>query len=406
MKIAEKFFLTVIVLLLHSSPINCSDKGFYTVEVSNEFSTAVSDDAVLSIMEVPVLAAQEPENSSGRPADKTGFIDLHLSAPAGQGQYVRNGNILTCDGTAVPGVTLVLAHLEDDQGFLVRDVSKAVTIDTKTGNISGAVFVGSFRSALCVRLRIRVLDDSAKKTVDGLSNTLYVDNTDPEITVSKPADQSAFKSAPIAIAGSAADSISGIAKIEISTDGGASYRPADSFVNGRWRYLFTPTTKKSMHTITARTTDVVGRTTVSDSRVVYYQAPSRSSASSPSIRKTATQPDSPGPDDHRKTIDKYLKEDGIGTYRIISLGNNQFQPSDLFTLDEEMAIIVKGYGGEMVTVKLIDPAVEKVVFELSDYIPANKHKMWKWKLSKTGIFKATLFIDGSPRENVFFKIIQ
>ena len=71
-----------------------------------------------------------------------------------------------------------------------------------------------------------------------------------------------------------------------------------------------------------------------------------------------------------------------------------------------MAIIVKGYGGQMVTVKIIDPLLEKVVFELSDYIPANKNKMWKWKLSQTGSFKAALFVDGIFEDDIYFKIIQ
>ena len=388
------------------SPVGKDDAGVYLCEVSNKFSTAVSNDAVLSIIEAPVASAEKIEDSPERPAEKPVSLDLLLSPPTGQGQYVRNGNVLRVEGTAVSGMTLVLAHLEDDQGFLIRDISKSVTINSETGHISGAVFVGSFRSALSVRLRIRVTDDSARKTVDGLSGRLFVDNTDPEITVSKPSDQTTFKYAPIAITGLAADSFSGITAIEISTDNGTSYRPVDSFDNGRWQYLFTPKTAESTYTIKARATDTVGRSTVSGGRVIHYQAPSMTSAPSPSIRKTAIQPDSSGTDKHGTNADKSFEENGIYTYRIISLGKNQFEPSDLFTLDEEMAIIVKGHGGEVVTIKLIDPAVEKVVFELSDYIPENKHKMWKWKLSKTGIFKATLFIGGSPRDDVLFKIIQ
>jgi hypothetical protein len=47
-----------------------------------------------------------------------------------------------------------------------------------------------------------------------------------------------------------------------------------------------------------------------------------------------------------------------------------------------------------------------VVFELTDYIPANKEKMWEWKLSKTGDFQAELVVNGIEKDDVYFKIIQ
>jgi len=71
-----------------------------------------------------------------------------------------------------------------------------------------------------------------------------------------------------------------------------------------------------------------------------------------------------------------------------------------------MAIIVKGYGGNIITVRIIDHSLGKVVFELSDYIPAHKSKMWKWELSQAGTFQAALFVDGSYKDNIIFKIIQ
>ena len=71
-----------------------------------------------------------------------------------------------------------------------------------------------------------------------------------------------------------------------------------------------------------------------------------------------------------------------------------------------MAIIVKGYGGNKVTLRIIVPSSQKVVFELTDYIPANKHKMWKWKLSQTGTFQAVLLVDGIQEDDVYFNIVQ
>jgi len=96
---------------------------------------------------------------------------------------------------------------------------------------------------------------------------------------------------------------------------------------------------------------------------------------------------------------------GICTYRIIDLKRSRFQPTEVFTADEKLAIIVKGYGRHFVTVKIFDASTEKEVFKLEDYIPALKNKIWIWESLGTGIFQAALFIEGNKQDAVNFKVV-
>jgi len=102
---------------------------------------------------------------------------------------------------------------------------------------------------------------------------------------------------------------------------------------------------------------------------------------------------------------KSPKADGICTYRINDLKRSRFQATESFRITENMAIIVKGYGGNRVTIDIMDLFKNKVIFELVDFIPENKHKLWVWKSTQTGIFQAGLFIDGVKKDEVNFKIV-
>ncbi len=459
-------------------PLGKEDAGVYSCKVSNEFSTVLSGEAVLTVIAPPIAppisrpisrpivppgaVPENAVNSPGRPKDQTDqtisktvtlpdtapmvlaekpknekapsvpdkkttpdptnirkpadthtqkqpspdFFDLTLTPPGGKGEFVENGSVLTLSGIALPGSGLISAHLEDDQGVVIRDISKSVAIEPDTGRITGSFFVGSFKTARSVRLRVKITIPEDNRSLDGISNRLFVDNTYPEISVTTPGNHARFENVPIDIKGTATDSGSGISLVEISVDGGMSYQPVDAYENGRWRYAYTPKPTCFLHHIKARADDIVGHTTVSEGVIIHYRPLPGATEPLPEIHKTAAVKKLPFSDTNRKDTTQFSEKDGICTYRIISLGNNQFKPSDLFTLDEEMAIIVRGYGGKRVTLRLIDPDEQKVVFELSDFIPVNKNKMWKWKLSKTGIFKAELIVDGSSQDNVFFKIIK
>ena len=398
MKTANIFFLTVFALSLSLVAGRCYAFGPFTAR--NRTAAPPIPPHVTHPLDDTKKIKLADRSRKHRKQPASVFSNLYLSAPHGQGQYVQNGDVLIFKGTTIPHASILSAYIEDERGFLVRDVSKGITIQPETGDLGGSFFVGSFRHALFVRLSITIYNPSTKKKIKGTTNTLSVDNSYPQVTVIEPINYSYFKAAPIKITGTAADTVSGVADIEISFDGGASYVRVDSFSNGRWQYLFTPKNTQTLYSIKARTTDRVGHCSVSDNLVIHCKLPHRTA------EKITQKQKMPTARYHEENADKSPDEDGICTYRIINLNNNRFQPSDLFTLKEEMAIIVKGYGGKMVTIKIIDPTGEKVVFELSDYIPANKNKMWKWKLSKTGIFQAGLFVDGSQKDDVFFKIIQ
>jgi len=103
---------------------------------------------------------------------------------------------------------------------------------------------------------------------------------------------------------------------------------------------------------------------------------------------------------------KSPNSDGICTYRITDLKKSRFQATESFQIKEDMAIIVKGYGGHEVTINIMDLPKNKVVFELIDFIPQNKHKLWIWRSTQTGIFQAALLVDGEKKDEVNFKIIQ
>jgi len=424
------------------------NEGFYVCKISNNAGSVISDDAEL-LMNIspaqkstvnaqvpsdlsseksikpekqiePVICTVEPvdtirtpqpaisETSEFKKATDSRSIkkslyaikNLTLKAPPGQGAYVHNGNTLTFSGTAFPHAKLISAGLEDDQDRVIRNISKVLKLDPETGKIIGSVFVGSFRGAETVHLNLRIQSSSGSQSVTGTSNTLFIDQDYPEIGITEPAGDANFETSPIVIYGTASDDLSGIAAVEISTDGGATFCKVDIFRNNQWLYSFKPKAHAADYSVKVRSTDNVGLSTMSDILTIHYNP------SSPSFTKI-TKPKSNKPSGHsRNNSSKSPNDDGICTYRIINMGNNRFQPSEMFTIKEQMAIIVKGYGGKMVTVKIIDPSLEKVVFELSDYIPANKNKMWKWKLSQTGSFQAALFVDGTFQDDIFFKIIQ
>ncbi|MDO9263515.1 MAG: hypothetical protein Q7U02_06080, partial [Desulfosalsimonadaceae bacterium] len=84
---------------------------------------------------------------------------------------------------------------------------------------------------------------------------------------------------------------------------------------------------------------------------------------------------------------------------------SRFQATEIFQIKEEMAIIVKGYGGNQVTIDIMDLPKNTVVFELVDFIPENKHKLWIWKSTQTGIFQAGLFVGGIKKDEVNFKVV-
>jgi hypothetical protein len=96
---------------------------------------------------------------------------------------------------------------------------------------------------------------------------------------------------------------------------------------------------------------------------------------------------------------------GICTYRIINLKNSRFQATELFNVKEKLAIIIKGYGKNYVTVKIFDSSLEKQVLKLTDYIPADKHKMWIWDSLSVGTFQAVMYINGVEKDDVFFKVV-
>ncbi len=96
---------------------------------------------------------------------------------------------------------------------------------------------------------------------------------------------------------------------------------------------------------------------------------------------------------------------GICTYRIIDLKRSRFQPTEVFTADEKLAIIVKGYGRYFVTVRIFNASTKKEVFKLEDYIPAFKNKIWIWESQGTGTFQAALFIEGNKEDSVNFKVV-
>lgn len=96
---------------------------------------------------------------------------------------------------------------------------------------------------------------------------------------------------------------------------------------------------------------------------------------------------------------------GICTYRILDLKSSRFQATELFNVKEKLAIIIKGYGKNYVTVKIFDSSVKKQVLRLTDYIPADKHKIWIWDSLSIGTFQAIMYINGIEKDDVYFKVV-
>lgn len=350
--------------------------------------------------------------AANTPPDSGAFPFVQLSTRDGNTAFVANGATLSAEGIAAPGTRMISGFIEDNTGIIIRGVCRQVDIDPETGSITGTLFIGTFRSAKCARLNLTVFDPTTKKTRTVLSNTLTVDNGAPEITILSPRPNARIQLSPFKIHGSATDAISGIDKVEISRNNGAVFHPAQLLNEGDWVATITPGGPSAIYTLIARAFDRAGHVTVSAPLTVHYQArklPETSAARTYRPAPAAAEDLRPPPfsgNYQAENADKSPGKNGICTYRIISLSSNRFQPADLFTLDEEMAIIVRGFGGKEVTLAITDPDSGKTMFTLTDVIPPDMHKMWKWKLSKTGVFKAELIVDGRPRDDVFFKIVE
>ena len=328
---------------------------------------------------------------------QAGVPSLILAPPADQSPYVRNGNILTVHGSLPPGSVLVSAALEDENGHALRDIVKSIQIDTATGVVSGKVFVGSFRDAALLFLHLAAINPKNDYPIDIASNTIFVDNTPPKIQITAPENNAVVNHFPIVVYGTAKDAESGVAAVEIRLDKGQSCIPVAYWNDGVWRHDIFPPDAKTVYAISVRARDRVGHLTETDVRTIQYTPPSPEPASPVPPADADTEPLS-------QNVDKSPDADGICTYRVTDLEKSRFQPTELFSLKEEMAIIVKGYGGKRVSVRIMTPE-GIAVLSFEDFIPEAKHKLWRWKINTPGTFQAVLYVDGIPRDDIFFKVI-
>ncbi|MBP8258530.1 MAG: immunoglobulin domain-containing protein [Verrucomicrobia bacterium] len=183
---------------------------------------------------------------------------VQIAAPAGQDHFVRNGNTIAIAGQCESNAVVVSARLMSETGIVLTNAGLSVVISPE-GAISGAVTNSQWADAASGRLEIVIADPAGNPSLAGVSNPLTVDNNPPWIGLEGLAENAYFASLPIVIQGQYFDAGSGVAHIELSTDGGWTFEPVAGWTNGNWTVSLN-LDFEGLYEIIARATDRLGLT--------------------------------------------------------------------------------------------------------------------------------------------------
>ncbi len=158
---------------------------------------------------------------------------VQISAPADQDGFVRNGNAIAIAGQCESNAVLVSARLIGETGIVLTNSGISVAI-LPNGSIGGVVTNSQWAEAALGRIEIVVADPAGNPSPAGTSNPLIVDNSPPWIGLQGLAEGAYFAALPILIQGQYFDPGAGVAKIELSTDGGWTFETVSGWTNGSW----------------------------------------------------------------------------------------------------------------------------------------------------------------------------
>jgi hypothetical protein len=190
---------------------------------------------------------------------------VQINSPFGF-DFIRSNATITISGSTEANAALKSAHLLDQTDAPFKDVKSNVLIDN-SGVISGSVDVGELTGVTNMKLVLVVQDRANNPSPQGVSNGLTVDDDKPQVSLLSPANGAYFNKSPILFSGTAADAISGVAKVEIHT-GLGDWTPVVGNVN--WTYSYTPPSADVLLTVKARAKDKTGNEQITTAINVFY----------------------------------------------------------------------------------------------------------------------------------------
>ena len=236
--------------LLGTWDTTARDDGIYTLRLRVTDTNAIT----LETSVVVTLDNTKPDAPTVQINSPTGF------------DFIKSNATITISGSTEANATVKSAHLLDQTGAPFKDVESNVIIDG-SGVISGSVNVGELTGITALKLGLVVQDRANNPSPQGVSNGLTVDDDKPQVSLLSPANGAYFNKPPILFSGTAADAISGIAKVEIHT-GFGDWTPVVGNVN--WTYSYTPPSDDILLTVKARAKDKAGNEQITTAINVFY----------------------------------------------------------------------------------------------------------------------------------------
>jgi len=236
--------------LLGTWDTTARDDGIYTLRLRVTDTNAIT----LETSVVVTLDNTQPDAPTVQINSPTGF------------NFIKSNATITISGSTETHATVKSAHLLDQTGAPFKDVTSDVVIDG-SGVISGNVNVGELTGITALKLGLVVQDRANNPSPQGVSNGLTVDDDKPQVFLLSPANGAYFNKPPILFFGTAADAISGVAKVDIHT-GFGNWTPVVGNVN--WTYSYTPPSDDILLTVKARAKDKAGNEQITTSINVFY----------------------------------------------------------------------------------------------------------------------------------------
>ncbi len=240
--------------------VNYSTGGNCTVDCDKNFNS----DTTVALNATPDSTSQFDGWSGCDTIDNGACIITMTSARIASANFNLDVTAPTSSITApannavLKGVNTIITGAASDSGSGLQQVeisfNNGSTWQTATGT-SPWSYTWTLPSDGLTSILVRSLDKAGNYQNPPLNISVRIDNTEPNTAITAPVAGAALRGSSYTVTGTASDSGSGVSKVEISTNGGATWNLPTGTTN--WSYTWTlPVDGPAV--VLARTTDAAG----------------------------------------------------------------------------------------------------------------------------------------------------